>query len=139
MRRLPNPRVEESGPEINITSLIDVVFVVLIGFILIAPLLEMDRIQLADAGSDAHEVDARTISPLQIAVRKDNTIYFNKKEVQLEELRELLAAEKLAHPDEKPKLIQDKQAYFGTYQDIKNLLASLGYDEMELILNPCNK
>ena len=138
MRRLQHTHYDDSGPEINITPLIDVVFVILIGFILIAPLLEMDRIALADAGSDAKEVEAKA-SPLQISVRRDNTIYLNTKEVSLEELRALLAYEKELHPQETPKLIQDKQAYFGTYQAVKNVLASVGYDELDIILNPCKK
>ena len=47
-RRKPVPDIEE--PQINLTPLIDVVFVILIMFILIAPILELDRIDLADAG-----------------------------------------------------------------------------------------
>jgi biopolymer transport protein ExbD len=38
---------ESDEPLINLTPLIDVVFVVLIIFILIAPMLEIDRVKLA--------------------------------------------------------------------------------------------
>lgn len=38
-------------PAVNLTPLIDVVFVILIGFIIIAPLLEIDRIDLAEAST----------------------------------------------------------------------------------------
>lgn len=131
--------LDDSGPEINITPLIDVVFVILIGFILIAPMLEMDKINLAQAGKDAHEVEAKAIAPLQITVRRDNSIIFNQKEVTLEELKALLALEKQKHPDERPKLMQDKQAHFGTYQDVKNVLVNLGYEELDIILNPAPK
>lgn len=131
--------LDDSGPEINITPLIDVVFVILIGFILIAPMLEMDKINLAQAGKDAREIEAKAIAPLQITVRRDNSIIFNQKEVSLEELKTLLAYEKQQHPDERPKLMQDKQAYFGTYQDVKNVLVNVGYEELDIILNPAQK
>ncbi len=45
-RRLSSLSHSEEA-SINLTPLIDVVFVVLIIFILIAPMLELDRIQLA--------------------------------------------------------------------------------------------
>lgn len=131
--------VDDTAPEINITPLIDVVFVILIGFIMIAPMLEMDKINLAEAGKDAHEIEAKAIAPLQITVRRDNSIVFNQREVTLDELKELLVYEKQKHPDERPKLMQDKHAYFGTYQDVKNVLVNLGYEELDIILNPAPK
>ena len=42
----------DDDANVNLTPLIDVVFVVLIMFILVAPLVEIDRIQLAHATSE---------------------------------------------------------------------------------------
>jgi len=33
-------------------------------------------------------------------------------------------------------LIHDKQAYFGTYQEIKNAVEDAGFEGMDLLLSP---
>jgi biopolymer transport protein ExbD len=136
LRRIQTRQLDDSQPDINITPLIDVVFVILIAFILLAPLFEMDQIELANSGEGSSEMEAKSTSPLQITVRRDNSILFNAYEVTLEELRELVVAEKEKYPEERPKLIHDKQAYFGTYQEIKNILTAAGFEELDIILNP---
>ena len=50
MRRRVKVRHHEE-PEVNLTPLIDIVFVILIVFIVIAPLLQIEQVQLADASS----------------------------------------------------------------------------------------
>jgi len=56
-------------PVINITPLIDVVFVVLIMFILIAPLVDKEGVDLARGGEgEAREV--KETSPIAIVVKK---------------------------------------------------------------------
>ena len=47
---------DDEEPLINLTPLIDVVFVVLIMFIVIAPMLEVERVELASAGESALEI-----------------------------------------------------------------------------------
>lgn len=125
-------------PQINITPLIDVVFVILIAFILVAPLLELDRIRLASGQNvSSHEqVSFDTQSPLQISVQKDNTILLNKMLVSLEQLRTVLFKVKEANPQCRPLLLHDKEAFFGTYQDIKNALENAGFEEVDVVLLP---
>ncbi|MBM3184115.1 MAG: hypothetical protein FJZ64_02270, partial [Chlamydiae bacterium] len=53
MRKRPLQLLEEEGneePLVNLTPLIDVVFVVLISFMLIAPILDIDSLTLAPSG-----------------------------------------------------------------------------------------
>ncbi len=127
-----------SEPQINITPLIDVVFVILIAFILVAPLLELDRIRLANSQNvPSHEqVSFDTQSPLQISVQKDNTILLNKTHVTIDQLRLVLCKIKEKNPDCHPLLFHDKEAYFGTYQEIKNALENAGFEEVDVVLLP---
>src|ERR1700738_1489464 len=76
---------------INLTPLIDVVFVVLIIFILIAPMLDLDRIQLASS-AQKNERDTISVreSSIAIHVHADNSIWFNNKAVNIKELLPLL-------------------------------------------------
>jgi len=125
--------MNEESPEINLTALIDVVFVVLIMFIIIAPLFEIEQIQLAQAGSK-DVVEMKDASPITLSVTKDNKILVNKELVPLPLLPEFLKRERLKNPDSNPQLFHDKQAYFGTYQEVKNAVEIAGFDHLDVVL-----
>lgn len=135
-------RIIKSGvieePVVNLTPLIDVVFVILIMFIVIAPLLELDRVDLADAARDPMEgsIAVQENSPISIHVRKDNTIWFGKQRVNTKELTELLIKAKARYPKAKPQLFHDKSAHFGTYQSVKNAAEAAGFEQMDVVLKP---
>lgn len=120
--------------ETSLTPLIDVVFVVLILFILVAPMVEIDRIQLADA--PAREVaDTVTPSSLCIYVRNDDSIWINKQSISPENIGPLLKTLHQEDPKKNLQLYQDKNAHFRTYQLVKNAVEDAGYQELEVILN----
>ena len=137
MRKLRASQEEASleEPLINLTPLIDVVFVVLITFMLIAPVLHLDHVELAEAGG-VKESSPLASSALTIHVKADNTIWFQGKTLSSRELEEKLRQEKKSHPREVPQLIQDQNASFGTYQIVKNTLERCGFDQMDVVLSP---
>ncbi len=124
--------VEE--PFINLTPLIDVVFVVLITFMLIAPVLDIDSVDLAT--SSGHEKKEIEPSGISIAVHADNSIWFRGSKVTLNELTALLKQEKKRQPRAIPQLVHDRQAHFGTYQMVKNTLEGVGFTQMDVVLKP---
>lgn len=128
--------VEE--PTVNLTPLIDVVFVILIMFIVMAPLLELDKIDLADAsaGNMDRNNSVQDSSPIAIHVHKDNTIWFNKQKVSSSQLVALLKEAKLRHPKERPQLYHDRSGHFGTYQTVKNAAEVAGFNQLDVILKP---
>jgi biopolymer transport protein ExbD len=124
--------------EINLTPLIDVCFVVLIMFIVIAPLLEMERVELA-AGPplDAESVLAvQEKSPITIHVYSDNSFAVNKQRVTLAQLKQVLAYAQQKNPNARPQVFHDRNAKFGTYQVVKNAVEMAGFKEMDVILKP---
>lgn len=125
-------------PQINLTPLIDVVFVALIMFIIIAPLLELDRIQLASsAQKDSKEMAVvQENSPVSIRVHADNTIWLNGKMVTSDQLLNLLKLAKKNYPNKTPQLFHDKKATFGTYQMVKNAIELAGFEQLDIILQP---
>jgi biopolymer transport protein ExbD len=131
-----NHFIEE--PSVNLTPLIDVVFSILIMFIVIAPLLELDKVELAEANPDPENgISAvKEGGPIAIHVHEDNSIWLNQRSVELTHLSELLRSEKLRHPGAKPQVYHDKRASFGTYQSIKNAAERAGFAEMDIILKP---
>lgn len=125
-------------PAINITPLVDVVFVILIAFIVIAPLVEMDRIELASGGQIPSHLPVRfeDASSIQIHVQQDNTILLNHQEVTLSELIGLLRRAKECFPEARAQLFHHKEAYFGTYQAVKNALEAAEFKEVDVVLSP---
>lgn len=130
--------VEIEAADINLTPLIDIVMVVLIIFIIIAPMLELDRVQLADAASGPQKVITLTPEKGEIAihVRGDNTIWLNGRKVALSELIPLLKEIHAKQPHRTPQLFHDKNALFGTYQSVKNAVEMSGFEQMDVILKP---
>lgn len=123
---------------LNLTPLIDVVFVLLITFVLIAPLLKFDHIELAPAAKSKKEqpLPTQTRNSISIQVLKDNTISINQRKITDKDLIATLISLKKNHPKETPLLFQDQEASFGTYQKIKNAVESAGFTEMDVILKP---
>ena|SRR5579872_2455277 len=137
MRRKRTAATEHEEATINLTPLIDVVFVVLIIFILIAPMLELDRVELASAAPTANKQSASAEnSSLSIHVHSDNTIWFHGKCVTADQLTNLLKQARKQGNHRIPQLFQDKKACFGTYQNVKNAIEMAGFEQVDVILKP---
>ncbi len=132
--RLEKRKFEE--PIVNLTPLIDVVFVILIGFIIIAPLLELDRIELAEAPKTSGHTGAVAESPIAVHVRGDNSIWYKNVRMTRGSLENQLKSDKIKHPKATPQLFHDKKGYFGTYQEVKNALEGAGFEQVDVILKP---
>ena len=124
--------------ELNLTPLIDVCFVMLIMFIVIAPLLEMERIELASGPplDVSTTIAVQEKSPIAIHVYGDDTLAVNKQSVNLSQLKGVLSYVKQKNPAARPQLFHDRNAKFGTYQAVKNAMEAAGFTEMDLILKP---
>jgi biopolymer transport protein ExbD len=130
--------IESEEPTVNLTPLIDVVFVILIMFIVVAPILELEKLQLADASSANKDTQtlAKEASLVSIHVFPDDTVQINKIPVSTDRLGDLLLEAKNLHPEIIPQLYYDKRATFGTYQSVKNAVELAGFEELDLILQP---
>ncbi|MBI3236728.1 MAG: biopolymer transporter ExbD [Chlamydiales bacterium] len=122
----------------NLTPLIDVVFVVLIMFIIVAPMLELDRVQLAPAAASEQRegITVQENAPIAIHVHEDNSIWVNRMQISSESLLPFLREAKKRHPSQIPQLFHDKKACFGTYQIIKNAAEIAGFEQLDVILQP---
>lgn len=132
------PLISAEDPSVNLTPLIDVVFVVLIMFIVIAPLLELDRIELAEAPRNAADptVSLQDKSPITVHVQGDNRLYVDGREISLMQLKQYFKEAKVRYPKAVPQLIHDRRAQFGTYQSVKNAAEEAGFQQMEIVLKP---
>jgi biopolymer transport protein ExbD len=123
-------------PVMNLTPLIDVVFAILITFIVIAPLVEIDDVQLAFSSGKEIEMDRLSKEPVIVHVKADGEIVINKQKIAQSELKQVLRKLKESYPDAIPQVYHDKRAAFGTYQTLKNSFESVGYERMDIVLLP---
>lgn len=123
-------------PTINLTPLIDVVFVVLIMFIIIAPILEKDRIELSKNGSTERNAKIEKTSPINIHISAQNQLFLNKKPISITTLEPFLKTYKLKYPEAIPQVYYDKKAYFELFEPIKCAVEKAGFSDMDLILEP---
>lgn len=123
-------------PVMNLTPLIDVVFAVLITFIVIAPLLDVDDVQLASSSGIEAEASNFSQAPVTVYVKATGEFIVNKQLVAKEELQQVLKKLKSKYPDATPQVYHDKRATFGTYQTLKNSFEVAGYERMDIVLLP---
>ena len=131
------PPINEESSELNMTPLLDVLFVLLVLFILIAPLLKVDRIQLVSSLQEAKNIKTanfRTQSSLVIEVDKNNQVWVNEKKIKIEELSKVIQSMKISKGTI-PILLQDKKSEFGYFETIKMILESLEFQQLDIILN----
>ena len=134
-RRIRFPDSMDDGELINLTPLLDVLFLILVFFILIAPLLDFDRLELAPSSDNKQELSSlNESSQIKIYVQKDNSIWLGTHAISLPDLSIALDQYYKSRPNDIPQLYQDQEASFGTYQKIKNLVESIGFEQLDVVL-----
>ncbi|MEG0037176.1 MAG: biopolymer transporter ExbD [Victivallaceae bacterium] len=121
-------------PEINLTPLIDVVFVILMAFMVIMPLIGLDTISLADTQKES--VIQTPDQGLIIKVFADNRILLNDREMSLAELTSSLIENRKIRPEIIPLLLQDGNSSFRIYQSVKEAAEQAGFSKLNIALNP---
>ena len=118
--------------DINVTPLCDVMLVLLIIMMIVAPLLQQGvNVKLPQASNtvDKPEVQGQTV----VAIAKDKTMYVNAKPVQENEMASKVG-ELLENAKEKVVLIKaDEDAPYSAVMDAMDTLRAAGIEDMGLI------
>lgn len=124
-------------PRLELTPLIDVVFVVLVCFMLTAPFLELDNVSLASsaASHDKSSLTTGTTEKLQIHVRENDTIWIRQSFVADKDLPALLQRLRKQQGHSSVLVFHDRRAKFGTYEWLKGELSKAGFEKMEIALD----
>ncbi|MCH9612356.1 MAG: hypothetical protein S4CHLAM102_08430 [Chlamydiia bacterium] len=126
---------EETGELVNLTPLLDVLFVVLILFILLTPFFQIDEIDLTPKKvTEQSHTPIKEKRPLKIAIKKDGSYLINNQFVSRQDLEPLLRKIQTANPKEVPEIYPDSLAPFVSYQTIKTLLEEIGYEQLDVVL-----
>lgn len=117
--------------EINVTPMVDVMLVLLIVFMVAAPLLTAGvPIDLPQTQAESLNTDAK---PITVSVTVEGVVYLAEAEVLLEDLVEELTA---AAPDGTESRIYvrgDAGADYGSVMQVMGVLSSAGYSKIGLI------
>ena len=118
--------------DINVTPLVDVMLVLLIIMMLVAPMLQQGvavKLPKADNTVDKPEVQGQTV----IAVAKDKRIYFNARQVTEAELGTRVN-EYLESKKEKVVIIKaDEEVEYGAIMGVMDALRQAGIEDIGLV------
>lgn len=123
--------------EINVTPLVDVMLVLLIIFMIAAPMLTTG-VEVDLPKADAPRMDIDQDHPL-ITVRRDQRIFLFDEEVSLDVLRQrLLTDERIRDVDE--VFVQaDEQVPYGAVAQVLALIRRAGIGKMGLVTDPLTR
>jgi biopolymer transport protein TolR len=117
--------------EINVTPFVDVMLVLLIVFMISAPLLTVGvPIDLPETQAKAMEGDTE---PITISIRADGTIFLQDEEVDAERLITILEAITQNGLNDRIYVRGDRAADYGTIMRVMGRLYSAGYKRIGLV------
>ena len=117
--------------EINVTPFIDVMLVLLIIFMVAAPLATVD-IQVNLPASSA-EPQSRPPKPLYLTLKSDLTLALGDEIVNRDGLRSRLEAATAGDKETRIFLRADKAVPYGQLMEVMNLLRDTGYLKIALV------
>ena len=117
--------------EINVTPFIDVMLVLLIIFMVAAPLATIDI--LVNLPAATAEPQPRPDRPLYLTVKPDLTLALGNDAVDRNRLRATLDAASNGERDTRIFLRADKSVPYGEMMEVMNLLRAAGYLKVALV------
>ena len=122
------------GPDINVTPLVDVVLVLLIIFMVVAPRMDQDvPVDLPGIFNPDPEVET-AMDPVKLSVATAGEYYINDQRYDLEGAAEALAAEHAAEPLRRLVLRADAKLTYGQVREILSRSQQVGFPGMSLMV-----
>ncbi len=117
--------------EINVTPFVDVMLVLMIVFMITAPLLTVGvPIDLPE--STVPEIPGSD-EPLAVSIDADGTVYLQDTEIAIDELAPRLGAITLRKPETRIFVRGDKAIDYGRVMEVMGVLAEAGFSNVALI------
>ncbi|HEY8353422.1 MAG TPA: biopolymer transporter ExbD [Methylophilaceae bacterium] len=117
--------------EINITPLVDVMLVLLVAFIVTAPMMT-NSIEV-NLPKTATTQPTEPTKPVTISVTKDDKVFIDKQEVPLAELESTLTARRQAQPDLVYHLSSDEAVRYGSVAKVMASIERAGITKLAVL------
>ncbi len=122
MSRRSRTIVQEEDAELNMTPMLDVVFILLIFFI-------VTSVFVKTPGIDPFKPEAETAKSWQpgilIAINAQNEVWIDKRPYDISEVRPVITAMRDENPKAQAIIIADKDAEVGTSMALQNMMQDL--------------
>jgi biopolymer transport protein TolR len=136
-RRRRGGRKHRPMSEINMTPFIDVMLVLLIIFMVAAPLLTVGvPLDLPQTKAAALNIDKQ---PLTLSVKADGNIYLMETPITLDEIVSKLQAIAKTGQDERIYVRGDKAIPYGKVAEVMAVVTAAGYRKVALVTEPDQK
>jgi biopolymer transport protein TolR len=120
--------------EINVTPLVDVMLVLLVVFMVTAPLLTVGvPVDLPKTQAEAISEDQK---PLTVTIRADGTVFLQEEIIQIDELTPKLLAIAESGYDERIYVRGDKTVNYGSVMEVMGTINTAGFRRVALITEP---
>jgi biopolymer transport protein TolR len=117
--------------EINVTPMVDVMLVLLIIFMVAAPLLTVG-VPIDLPKTEAKALNSET-QPITVSINHEGKVYIQETEVPLEEIVPKLKAIAKTGYDERIYVRGDKDADYGTVMQVMARISAAGYHNLGLV------
>jgi biopolymer transport protein TolR len=121
--------------EINVTPMVDVMLVLLIVFMVTAPLLSAG-VPIDLPKSEARQIQEDDNKPLEVNIAKDGKIYVGETEVDRDRLLTLLSSMTNNDPDRRVFIRADQSLDYGMVMDVIGAINKGGFRKVALISSP---
>ena len=125
------------GPmsEINVTPMVDVMLVLLIIFMVTAPLLQQG-IKVDLPNTDAPPMKVSAEERLVLTLTKDRKAYLGKTEIPFDRITELLATNQKLRLDKELYLHADQELPYGLVVQVMAAAKAGGADSLAMVTDP---
>lgn len=121
--------------EINVTPLVDVMLVLLIIFMVAAPLLTAG-VQVDLPNSKAKPVETQDSKPIEISVNKEGKIFIGETETNNDNLVGLLTGMLEGNEEARIYIRADRELPYGEVSKIIGLVSAAGFTKVALVSQP---
>jgi biopolymer transport protein TolR len=118
--------------DINVTPLVDVMLVLLIIFMIAAPMLHQG-IEVALPRAQAKNLPLKVEDPIVLSINRDGLVYIRETPVQTADLVDRLKAQLQARPDDTVFLKGDRDAPYGRIVDVLDILQRGGIQHVGMV------
>jgi biopolymer transport protein TolR len=133
MMDLNNRRAGSALSEINITPFVDVVLVLLVIFLITAPMLIRGiDVNVPRSESRNTEPDERLV----ISITKDRAVFLDEQRIELPRLEKVLAGLKERNPSATIYIKADQNVPYGVVIEVMDAAKKAGIDKLGMVTEP---